>query len=524
MFNIIPKPCSIKKTEGKVWISSETVLEGEYSGIYPVIKEMMSGYEPASENRMIFKRDSTLPDEGYRIHCNYGNIEISSSDERGAFYGVMTLLQLAGSGEIDAVEIEDEPKYSFRGFMLDSARHFQSIEKIKKVIDLMARLKMNEFHWHLTDDQGWRVEIKKYPLLTEKGTVRVITEGRDNSGTQHPDHIGETYGEGMFYSQNEIREIVNYASERMIEVIPEFDMPGHLTAAIACYPELYCTEEPIEVSDRWGVHDNIGCVGREEFFSFAENVIDELCELFPGRYFHIGGDEVPKNHWKECPYCQQRIREEGLADEEALQGYFNDRITKYLASKNKIMIGWNEILHTGHPDKKYAVAQWWYDSSTDTEKNWIEGGGRVIVSLASYFYMDHLYAERPLWKTYGFDTSMLGLNDESSVMGMEIPQWTERVATGEKFDLNTYARLIAASEVEWTPAKLRRYEDFEMRLEAMRKYFSDLGINIAVKSIYRGDTLPDGAPEDMEERIKYSRNLWRNDPDYEVRISKVRKD
>lgn len=520
MLNVIPKPLAVKINGGKVCFSRRTKLTGEFSSMFPVLSEMLPDYA-AGENSLNFVCDSSLPAEGYKIRCKDGDIEISAADERGAFYGAMTLLQAATGGETEAFEAEDAPAYAFRGFMLDCSRHFWTVKKIKQLIDLMARLKMNEFHWHLTDDQGWRVEIKKYPLLTQKGAVRRITDGIDKSGQQHPGHIGETYGEGMFYSQDEVRDIVSYAKERMIEIIPEFDMPGHLTSAIACYPDLYCSREPIDVSDTWGVHDNIGCVGREELFRFAEDVIDELCGLFPGRYFHIGGDEVPKQHWKECPDCQRRIREEGLADEEALQGYFNDRISAYLASKDKVMIGWNEILHTGHPDKAHIVAQWWYISDTDVEKEWVNGGGRAVISPSPYFYMDHPYVVKPLSKTYGFTPELLGADDRSKVLGIEIPQWTERIATEEKLDLNTYARLIAASEVAWTPYEQRRYEEFEQRLEAERGYFAELGFEIADQHIYRGECWPADAPEDPEERIKFGFYYWRRtDPDFEVKAAR----
>ena len=241
------------------------------------------------------------------------------------------------------VTVSDAPKYAYRGFMLDCARHFWTIDKIKQILDVMAALKMNEFHWHLSEDQGWRAEIKKYPLLTEKGSIRNGTQVSPRDSAPDSARVKDAeYGRGLYYTQEQMREIVAYAAQRHIEVIPEIDMPGHMVAAIACYPELSCRGEATEVSPKWGVLDNICCCGKEDVYRFAKDVIDELVEIFPGRFFHIGGDEVPKKRWKECPACQKKIRELGLKDENALQGYFNNQIAEYLRSKGKRMIAWNE--------------------------------------------------------------------------------------------------------------------------------------------------------------------------------------
>ncbi len=490
--NIIPKPIKVKELDGKINFSSNTSLIGDFPETQKFAEKELKNRQSAEKNTIIFANDKSISDEGYKIDCDGKNVTISANDEAGAFYGFMTLCQLSsGKNCFNSVQIEDAPRYRHRGFMLDSARHFWKVEKVKEILSFMANIKMNIFHWHLTDDQGWRVEIKKYPLLTEKGTTRngtpLAVKGME-SGKGRRDTA--TYGKGMFYSQDEIRDIVAFAKERHIEIIPEIDMPGHLVAAIACYPELSCTEEETSVSNKWGILDNIGCCGKENVYTFAKDVIDELCELFPYPYFHIGGDEVPKKRWKACPKCQAKIKELGLKDEDALQGYFTNVICDYLSSKGRKTIGWNEILDAGNLNKD-IIPQWWImrKPTEKLELKWLANGGKMILTHHDYVYMDHAYAMRPLKKTYNYGPHSVKIADDSNILGIEAPQWTEYIRTEKKLDLNTTARLLAISEVAWTTQENKNYDDFIARLEAMREYFKTLGIRIAPKKVYTGKTV-----------------------------------
>jgi len=498
-------------------LSENTHFCGDFPEIATTVCQMLPAGVAHPQNRLIFKRDASLPAEGYRISCTESDIKVTAADQSGALYAVMTLLQLVGEGgAAKRVYVEDAPHYSWRGFMLDCSRHFWSVEKIKAMLDFMLRIKLNVFHWHLSDDQGWRVEIEKYPLLTVKGCVRRVTDGRDHSGYLRPETVGTEYGAGMFYTKAQVKEIVAYAAVRGITIVPEIDMPGHLSAAIACYPELSCTGAAIEVPDEWGVLHNIGCCGRDEFYTFARDVIDELCELFPGEYFHIGGDEVPRDKWEACPACQKLMKEKNLGGESEIQSYFNTVIAEYLAQKGRRMLGWNEILEGGTLTPENAVVQWWIDSRSDRELAWLRQGGKAVLSALDYVYMDHPYAVRPLEKSYCFTPAVLRAEDSESIMGIEFPQWTEHICNEDKLDLNTNARLLAAAELAWTEPSLKNYADFEARLEALRHDFEKCGILICPRFVYRGETLP--AEADSGDRNAYGWNLWRKNPDFELEL------
>lgn len=521
MIKIIPAPESVIEKEGNVAFGKHMKISGEFGETLKFATHAVAETEGGEGCDMTFIKDGDVASEGYRIVAENGKIRVFASTENGAFYALMTLLQLAGkSGKVPCCEIDDAPAYAYRGFMLDSARHFWEVKTVKKYLDLMARLKMNEFHFHLTDDQGWRVEIKKYPLLAEKGSIRRNTQlalyGYNSGSELHDD---EEYGRGCYYTQEQLRDIVEYAAERHIEVIPEIDMPGHMVAAIACYPQLSCTGDPTEVSTRWGVMDNILCCGKDEVFAFAKDIIDELCDIFPGRFFHIGGDEVPKKRWKECPKCQEKIKKEGLKDENALQGYFNNEIAKYLKSKGKRMIGWNEILDAQDIMDTDIVAQWWVNHSAGNsqEKKWMSKGGKIIMSPVSYVYMDHPFYMRPLKKTYSTDEKLLGKHAGQNVLGMEIPQWTEYIRCEKKLDMLTVPRLITFSEVCWTATERKDYRDFEKRLEGAREYFGSLGCPVCPQYLYRGGLRPWYA---VTNALKHA--LWYKDVDYEWKIVKDR--
>ncbi len=488
MLSIIPRPREARELPGKVFLSDKTLLSGAFSENFETISQMLPKAVDAAQNTIVFTADATIPQEGYRVICENGDIKVSASDAAGAFYAVMSLLQLAKDGDtVPAVRIFDHPRYAHRGFMLDCCRHFFGVEKIKQLLDYMGRLKMNVFHWHRTEDQGWRIEIEKYPLLTTKGTVRKSTplDSWDyDAGTEKHDDI--PYGEGLFFSKAQIREVVEYAAKRHINVLPEVDMPGHLVAAIACYPELSCTGEAVEVSDRWGVRDTIGCCGKENIYRFVKDVIDEMCELFPYPYFHIGGDEVPKDRWKVCPHCQAKIKALGLKDEEALQSHFNNEISAYLKSKGKSTLGWNEILD-GDNLNDSIIPQWWISRKEDVnEKAWLAAGNRLVLSPSHHAYIPGSYHRTPLERMYDSGPKAFGIADSEGIFGMEACQWTEFLTDEKRLDTYVPLRLVAFSESCWLPEGERDYPDFEQRLEALRTYLQAWGMTVVPQEIYRG--------------------------------------
>lgn len=293
------------------------------------------------EANFIIIFDDSLKKDEYILNVNENKINIKSSTESGVFYYLQTIKQIIQVKDkavtIPCCNIHDYPRFEWRGFMLDESRHFFGKEFVKQTLDMMALNKMNVFHWHLTDDQGWRIEIKKYPLLTSKGSIRKATPlSIESINDETLPWDKSEYGKGLYYTQKDISEIVSYAKERFIEIVPEIDMPGHLSAAIACYPELSCSGEKIDVAHKFGILENIACCGKDNIYQFAYDVIDELEQLFPFKYIHIGGDEVPKNKWKECPLCQKKIHENNLENEENLQGYFNNCLRLISSQKANI--------------------------------------------------------------------------------------------------------------------------------------------------------------------------------------------
>jgi hexosaminidase len=374
---------------------------------------------------------------------------------------------------IPCLVIEDWPRFRWRGFMFDEGRHFHGKQTVRQLLDLMALHKLNVFHWHLTEDQGWRIEIKKYPRLTEVGARRAGTNktilGKRHDGIPH----------GGFYTQEEIREIVAYAAERHITVVPEIEIPGHSLAALAAYPELSCTGGPFEVATHFGIFPDIYCAGKESTFTFLQDVLDEMMQLFPSPYIHIGGDEAPKKRWIACPDCQRRIREQGLEDEHALQVYITNRIGKYLESKGRRLMGWNQILEPGL--SKDAVVQYWFgDQKKLVEAIKIERR-KVVMSTYLDTYLDHSYSLMPLSRAYRYDPVPPGFSaeDEACILGLEFPLWTEWVPTRARLDYQAFPRLTAMAETGWTPKEQKDYTDFRKRLEGFLERLDRLGIGYA---------------------------------------------
>jgi len=412
----------------------------------------------------------------YRLTVDPAGVSVSAATPAGIFYGLQTLRQLlpaetdAGSStrSVPAVEIVDRPRFPYRGMHLDVGRHFFPASFIKQYIDLMAMYKMNTFHWHLTEDQGWRIEIKRYPRLTEVGAWRRETMLEKNFDP----YVGDGKPYGGFYTQDEIHDIVAYAQRRYVTIIPEVELPGHSTAALAAYPELACTEGPFEVGTRWGVYEDVYCP-KEETFEFLENVLDEVIALFPGQYIHIGGDEAPKTRWQESTFAQEVIRREGLADESELQSWFIRRIERFLSSRGRRLIGWDEILEGGlAPD---ATVMSWRGMTGGVEA--ARAGHDVIMTPTSHVYFDYYQGDPaheplaiggyiPLQKVYSFEPVPDELTSEEArhVLGAQGNVWTEYITTPEQVEYMVLPRMIALAEVVWSPRAARDWTSFLLRL------------------------------------------------------------
>ncbi|WP_296315831.1 beta-N-acetylhexosaminidase [Winogradskyella sp. UBA3174] len=498
---IIPMPSKQTLNEGQFILSSSTGID--YPEALKVSAEFLKSFIEQSKrirlnkgNDIQFIIDTSIEnDEGYSLQILPNSIEVKAKTDQGAFYAVQTLRQLLSpdfeNGSFNAeqvyipcVSITDAPQFIYRGMHLDVGRHLFSVDFIKKYVDALAMLKMNTFHWHLTEDQGWRIEIKKYPKLQEVAAYRNETLiGHYNAQPQLFD--GKKYG--GYYTQEQIKEIVAYASARFITVIPEIELPGHSQAAIAAYPELGCTGEQVEVAKKGGVFENIYCP-KEETFAFLEAVFDEVLELFPSKYIHIGGDEAPKTNWKKCKSCQQRIKDEGLKDEHELQSYFISRIEEYLNSKGRQIIGWDEILEGGLAPNATVMSWRGFDGAIEAAKQ----HHNVILTPGSHCYFDHYQSENkdeplaiggflPLEKVYSLNPIPDELTEEEAkyVLGAQGNVWTEYMPNTKQVEYMVFPRILALSEVVWLNSKERNYKEFASRVENFHKRLDALDINYA---------------------------------------------
>ena len=391
-----------------------------------------------------------LPEESYTLQIKNGAVQISASSEAGLFYANATFMQIKATcgGVCDDLVVRDEPALRYRGFLIDSCRHFYGAEELKRLLDAAAQFKLNRFHWHLTDDQGWRIEIKRYPMLTEVGGYR--SNSRFGGVDEQTPHAG-------FFTQAQIREIVDYCAERSIEVIPEIDMPGHFTAAIAAYPFLGCTGERIEPTQKEGIFPNVLCVGNDEAISFVKNVLDEVCDLFPGKHIHIGGDEAPRAHWKSCEKCTEKMKRLGIADYDALQGGFMKEIASFLREKGKTAITWNESLKGGVLTPADVTVQRWMDRKNIC-RAFAQAGGEWIESDFYHYYFDYPYGMTPLKKTFAYDP-FKACGDRPPV-GVEGALWTEFVRSFDDLCEKLFPRLLVIAEKGWSGSDSRRYPDF----------------------------------------------------------------
>ena len=443
-------------------------------------------------NNIIIRQNNSLAEEGYTLEITPENILICAKSSAGVFYAIQTIKQLIPvqayetpldleKVKLPTVRIADAPHFGYRGFMLDCSRHFWSVETIKEMLDILAMHKMNRFHWHLTEDQGWRIEIKKYPLLTEIGSLREQTTTGHNEGLD-----GIPYG--GYYTQKDIKEIVKYASERFITIVPEIEIPGHSLGALSAYPWLGCQGEEgnYKTWAYWGVSPQIACAGKESTFEFWENVLSEVIELFPGEYIHIGGDEAPRDEWKKCPHCQQRIADNGLKNEAELQSYVNNRIESFLNSHGRKLIGWDEILEGG-VSQGATIMSW---RGTEGGIAAAKKGNNVIMTPGSYCYLDYRQTTDrkdeldsngsyvPLRRTYSFNPyDQLSADEQKHIMGVQGNLWTEYVTTPMQLQYKTLPRLGAIAEIGWSnpDPETKDTEEFIGRAKELARYYSVFG-------------------------------------------------
>ena len=462
---MIPRPVSVKRADDDTFFRLDAhtgVADNGLGHITEDFNEFMDkafGYrlKASPDGGIVFALDMALEPElgteGYGIKITPRGVILRAAAPKGIFYGVQTLKQIIvrhyalETVLIPSMDIKDKPLYGYRGYMLDVCRHFFSVEDILKIVDVLALHKINILHLHLTDDQGWRVQIDRYPRLTAIGGGRKQT-------------LGDGRWHGGYYTQEDIRRIVSYCEQKYITVIPEIDMPGHSMAAIAAYPHLSCRGETIEVAESFGIKSDILCAGKESTYQFIYGVLDEVAELFPGPYVHLGGDEAPKDRWEECPHCRRMLRDNHLERMEELQGLFLNRIIAHLKKKGKRAICWNESLYSGMLDTDTVCHYWQDGKEAKTVKEALENGRSVIVSRFKPYYLDYPHTMHPLKAVYAFAPEIA----DGNILGVEAPLWTEYVADLSRAEYMTYPRLGAVAEIGWSGRAHRDYDDFTKRL------------------------------------------------------------
>ncbi|MDX2161564.1 MAG: beta-N-acetylhexosaminidase [bacterium] len=508
---LIPYPHALTHDEGHFVIDSDTQIRAmrgaepaadwlavflRHGTGFPILTAPLtiSEAEAALDNTIeliLLDSDPELDDEGYRLDVMPDSIRLEANTPAGLFYGAQTLRQLLPAeletpptaGEppaaVPCLDIEDAPRYRWRGLHLDCARHMMPVAFIKRFLDWMALHKFNTFHWHLTDDQGWRIEIKAYPRLTEIGSQRAATPIPADRKTLD----GQPYG--GFYTQDEVRDVIAYAADRFITVVPEIEMPGHAAAALASYPELGCVGSGYQVRTFWGIEDDVFCAGNDQVFTFLENVLSEVIDLFPSAFIHVGGDECPKVRWEQCPKCQAAIAREGLKDEHELQSWFIRRMETFLNAKGRRLIGWDEILEGGLAPNA-TVMSW---RGTEGGIAAAAAGHDVVMSPMSHCYLDYYQSEDtdneppaiggylPIDQVYRFNPAEGVPADKSGhVLGGQGNLWTEYMPTEAQVEYMAYPRAAALAEALWTAPAERDYGDFAARLNAHLLRLDALGV------------------------------------------------
>ena len=517
-YNVVPLPKSVVMVKGQPFnLTSATTIV--YEGTNPEMKRnarFLSEYIQQStgiKTTLLDKRDKKAAaivlvinpkvqgDEAYRLTVNNKQVTIAASTPAGVFYGIQTLrkslpVQTNGADiTLPAVDIADAPRFGYRGMMLDCGRHFFPVSFVKKFIDILAMHNMNVFHWHLTEDQGWRLEIKSHPELTAKSSMR--------SGTVigHNATVDDSIPHGGFYTQQEARDIVEYARQRHITVIPEIDMPGHTLAALAAYPELGCTGGSYEVGHRWGVYKDVLCLGKESTYKFVQDVIDEVVDIFPAKYFHIGGDESPTVMWEKCPNCLQKAKDENT-DIKHLQQYFTNRIEKYLNSKGKSIIGWDEILE-GKINQSATIMSW---RGVEPGLKAAKQGHDVIMTPSSHVYFDHYQAKEtkhepdaiggcsPVEKVYSYEPlpETLDAEAKSRIKGVQANLWTEYIPFTTQAEYMVLPRMAALAEVQWTPAGQKNFDNFSKRALRLSDLYDRYGY-VYARHLWKEKAIPTSA-------------------------------
>lgn len=458
MLNLIPAPRgSVHMQEGSVKLpETVTVSLGDFAPwCLEAFAARLDGHVETAENGFITLKKADIAKEGYKLTVTKDGITVEAADESGAVWALTTVTELTAEGEaLPIVTIEDAPHYGHRGLSLDCSRHFFTADEVKKVIDQMTRVKLNVLHWHLVDDQGWRIECKTLPLLHETT--------------------------GTYYTQEEIRSVIEYARVRGMEIIPEIDMPGHTRSMIAAYPHLSCFGEKTELCQFGGIFEKIFCPGKDETFEFIEKLLTEVCALFPDDRFHIGGDEAPKTEWKKCPHCKARMEALGLTDYEDLQGYFTKRVVAILKKHGKRTVCWNDVLESKDVDTENII-QYWTAQHEAPVPAFIERGGKVIFSNMSALYFDYPHGINSLNKVYHYQPVVMGKSyaDSPNMLGYEAALWSEQVETPEHLEELLFPRLYAVSEIAWNEAG--DYADFEHRAEKKIEIAAKQGVNCMTK-------------------------------------------
>ena len=514
-FNIIPRPQQVNvSNDAPFTLSAKTVISlgtnsqdmKRNANMLASYIEQATGIRPAvgkSKNgtAIVLTIDKNIANaEGYKLDADAKQIRIAGASAAGVFYGIQTLRKSlplvngkASKVSIPAVHIADAPRFAYRGTHLDVSRHFVTVDSVRQFIDMLALHNINRFHWHLTDDQGWRIEIKKYPLLTQIGSKRAQTVIGHNSGK----YDGKPYG--GFYTQQQIRDIVKYAADRYITIVPEIDLPGHMQAALAAYPDMGCTGGPYEVWQKWGVSDNVLCAGNDKTLTFIDNVLKEITKLFPSKYIHVGGDECPKTQWQKCPKCQARIKalnleaKDGHSAEERLQSYIITHASNYLKSLGRNTIGWDEILEGGLAEGA-TVMSWRGESGGIAAAKQHHD---VVMTPNNYLYFDYYQSldkanepiaiggYLPLETVYSYEPmpKELTADEARHIIGVQANIWTEYMPTFKQMQYMALPRLAALSEVQWSQPALKDYNSFTNRLTEFTHMYDHLGYNYA-KHLY----------------------------------------
>lgn len=522
--NIIPLPNNCQVFNGQFVITADSLIFCDISliDVAEQFNSMVSNCIGAKlkiandETAAIrFEVDNNMSSEEYSIACSSSLLCVRASTKQGCFYAIMSLRQLldmdcsvnTDSLSMLCLNISDKPRFSHRGLMLDVVRHFFNKEEIFRLIDLMGCMKLNVLHLHLSDDQGFRVQIDKYPEInyissTRKGTT-IKFNGTDFDNTEHKG----------FYTKSDVKEIVSYASTKHIKIIPEIDVPGHTVALIAAMPHLSCSGKAVEVSTKFGIHDNVLCGGNEQVFTVIEDIISEITEVFDSKLIHLGGDEVPLANWKKCPKCQAYMKENNIKNAASLQTYMFNRLNRYVNSLGWRVIGWNDCLNSKLD--KSIICQHWSPNKVKRVRHTvsnINNGRQTIMSNFFKLYFDYPYAMTPLRKTYTFNPILCGVKrtKRANVLGVEAAIWTEWIDSRAKLDFNTFPRLAALAEIAWTNNKNKNYLNFCIRLRNYYSTYEAMGVGFARhKTRYKP----------LINRIKTAREFFKYDSHNELRAN-----